>query len=90
MLLSELSKLVKEQEELANKLKVDPEVRIAAQPKWPIESSVEPSLVSTLNDEEPPDGHLVYILEQKEIGWLNQGIVEAAGWNKPAPKRRTK
>lgn len=90
MLLSELTKLLAAQRKLAKKAGVDPEVRMAISPKWPVEGTMESSLVSTLEEVGDIDGnHFIYFLEKKEIGYLDQGIIEAAGWGRPAPKRRT-
>lgn len=82
MKLSELKEQVDALTKLAKKKKVDPEVRMATLPKFPMDCSVNPRLRSSLAKDFPVQGklHLVYFGELKEVGYLQPEVSQSLGW----------
>ena len=84
MKLSELKKQVDDLSRKSKKLKVDPEIRMACLPNFPMGCSIKPKLVSTVGGdfklESVGNEHLVYFAELKELGYLEGDVTEALGW----------
>jgi hypothetical protein len=85
MKLSELKKQVDALNKLAKKEKVDPEVRMATLPNFPMECTIRPKLTSSLSGDYSLNAidkeHTVYFAEHNEIGFITGEIRTALGWD---------
>jgi hypothetical protein len=83
-----LRDLIDELEELAEEHGDDVEVRMAQQPNWPFEYSVD-AVVAVVNVDEDEEGEVepkagepivVYLAEGRQLGYLSGFAVRALGW----------
>ena len=65
---------VKELIEYLEGMNPEAEVRLAMQPSWPFEYSIQNDVV------ESEDGERVYLAESRQLDYLNGEVQEALGW----------
>jgi hypothetical protein len=60
----------------------DVEVRLAHQPKWPFEYSIDEAVTIAVDDEEVGDQKekIVYLSEGAQLGYLNEDAARELGW----------
>lgn len=58
----------------------DMEVRLATQPSWPFEWSVETSEVVVLEKEDEPPQKVLYLVEGQQLGYLPEQVRDVFGW----------
>ena len=82
--LSDLKKQVDDLSLKAKKQKVDPEIRIATLPNFPMGCTIRPELVSTVGGDFSSESvggiHVIYLAELQEVGYLEGNVSEALDW----------
>ena len=58
----------------------DVEVRMAQQPKWAFEYTIDQAVMVKEDDDEPGGGIKVYLGEGSQIGYLNEDASRELGW----------
>lgn len=71
-----ISELIGDLEDLAADYGDDTEVRMANQPNWPFEYSID-SVVAADDDVDVP---VVYIVEGEQLGYLPVDVTAELGW----------
>ena len=73
--------LIEEMEWAIEQNKGDVEVRIASQPKWPFEYTLDTAVtVEVQNEHDDEKEKVVYLAEGSQLGYLNEHARDEMGW----------